>query len=143
MGRDDKRWAIGAPCAIAIVLAAVLLIGLHTEPKGSLAQWSQSLGHSRWPHVWHWLRSPGRKGWATIVQLVGAVVTFYGLGIAWMRAKHGVTVAGLAKGLWAWIWSTWRKSLAGPEMRSRLSRAWGPTVLIGDFASVYVTFECR
>ena len=89
MGRDDKRWAIGALCAIAIILAAVLLVGLHTEPKGSLAQWSQSLAHSVWPHVWHWLRSPGRKGWATIVQLVGAVVTFYGLGIAWMRVKHG------------------------------------------------------
>ena len=57
---DDKGWAIGAPCAIAMVLAAVLLIGLHIEPKGSLAQWSQSLGHSVWPHVWHWLRSPGR-----------------------------------------------------------------------------------
>ena len=85
---------IGAPCAIAIALAAVLLIGLHIEPKGSLAQWSQSLAHSVWPHVWHCLRSPGRKGRATIVQLVGAVVTFYGLWTAWLRAKHGVTPWG-------------------------------------------------
>ena len=112
MGRDDKRWAIGAPCAIAIALAAVLLIGLHTEPKGSLAQWSQSVAHSVWPHVWHWLRSPGRKGWATIVQFVGAAVTFGGLGIAWLRARHGVTpLGGLAKGLWARIWERVAKML--------------------------------
>lgn len=62
---------------------------MHVAPKGSLAEWSESLARSVWPHVWHRLRSPGRKGWATIFQLIGAVVTFAALSTAWSPGGPG------------------------------------------------------
>jgi hypothetical protein len=102
-------------CGITIAVAIALLIGLHVEPKGSLARWSQSLSCSAWPHIWHWLRSPGRKGGATIIQLVGAVVTFGGLWTAWLRARHGVTIAGLAMQLWDWILKQFAKLFGWPR----------------------------
>jgi hypothetical protein len=63
----------------------------------------------------HWLGSPGRKGWATIVQFVGAVVTFGGLGAAYMRARYGLTVKALAQRAWAFIRRQWAKLLRRPQ----------------------------
>jgi hypothetical protein len=99
VSRTDRRLVIGAACGIALALAASQLSGLQVEPKGTLAQWSQTLASTVGPHLWHWVRSTSRKDWATIVQLVGAVVTFGGLWTAWLRAKHGETIRSLGKRL--------------------------------------------
>ena len=115
MKRFDKRLAIGAMYGIIIAWAIALVIGLHVEPRGSLAEWSQSLARSVWPHISHWLRSPGRKGWATVVELVGAVVTFAGVWTAWLRAKHGETIATLARRLGMGIWERLAKILGRPR----------------------------
>ena len=143
MGRSDRRLAIGAVCGIALTLAATLLIGLHIEPKGSLAQWSQSLAHSIWPLVWHWLRSPGRKGWAIIVQLIGAVVTLFGLWTAWLRATHGETIATMAKRLGRWIWEQVSKILCRCRPRDQRvdELSFASPVLMGDRAVVTMTFN--
>jgi hypothetical protein len=120
-------------------VAAALLIGLHVEPTGSLAQWSQSLSRSVWPHIWQWLRAPGRQGWATIVRFIGAVVTFLGLWTAWLRAKHGVTLTGLVKRLWAWIGRRVAKIL-GLRRDVTIFVPAATAIAVGGTATVSVTF---
>lgn len=136
MGRSDKRLAIGAACGIGFALAASHLIGLHVEPKGSLAQWSQSLADS----VWHWLRSLSRKDWATNVQLLGAVVTFWGLWTAWLRAKHRETPWSLVKRVGTRI----AERVAGMFGRPRgvvVGVSAASLIGIGSTASAFLTFN--
>jgi hypothetical protein len=72
MQRRDVRLLAAVVCGIALILAVALLLRHH---PGIL------LG------FWHVLCGPGRKGWATIVQLVGALVTAAGLASAYSRAS--------------------------------------------------------
>ncbi|MCV7092029.1 hypothetical protein [Mycobacterium interjectum] len=82
-------------------MAATLLTGLRIEPTGLAA-------------VWRWLCSPGRKGWATIVQLVGTIVTATGLAFAWLRAKYRTDFAGLLKLLLKLLRKWIRRLICGP-----------------------------
>jgi hypothetical protein len=92
VGRDDRRLIVGALCGISATLATALLLG---QPHGSLAVWSAELGaHHYWPHLRHLL---ARKNCATAIQALGALITFYGLGSAYVRAKHDQTVGAWIK----------------------------------------------
>jgi len=62
VGRDDRRLVIGALCGIALCLGAAML--LRQVPWASF----------------------GIKWWATSMQLVGTLVTGFGLLYAWVRA---------------------------------------------------------
>jgi uncharacterized protein YoxC len=112
VGRSDRRLLVGALCGISLTLAAALVLG---QPRGSLAVWSRELARGYWPDLWHLLRSPGRKGWATIVQFVGTTITFGGLGTAYLRARHGITVKVLAKRAWGFVRRQWAKLLRRPS----------------------------
>ncbi len=116
------RWAIGTVCAITIAVAATLLTGLHIQPYGAAA-------------IWHWLCSPGRKGWATIVQLIGAIVTAIGLALAWLRAKYRTNFVGLLKLLREWI----RRLICGPGSVDVTTESAAMT-MTGGFAVVYKNY---
>ncbi|PJE23681.1 MAG: hypothetical protein CK431_10025 [Mycobacterium sp.] len=69
-------------CSICAALAAALLLG---EPHGSLAFASRELQRDDWPYIRHAL---SRKNISTGIQAVGALITFYGLGRAYTRARN-------------------------------------------------------
>lgn len=103
VGHDAERFIIGALCGIGLALASALLAGQHVEPHGSLAAWSAELAHQYWPSLSYLLHTPGRRGWATIVQFVGTTITFGGLFTAYLRAKYGLTVKALVARVWAFV----------------------------------------
>jgi hypothetical protein len=83
----------------------------------------------------HRLHSPGRKGWATIVQLIGAIVTAIGLGLAWLRAKYRTNFVGLLKLLREWI----RRLTCGPGSVDVAPESTA-TTMTGGFALVYKNY---
>jgi hypothetical protein len=113
------------------------LAGLHLTHVGNLAEWSQSVHRSVWPHVWRALRSPGRQGWATIVQMLGAFVTFAGLGTAWLRAKYNATVTALAKRLLRRV----AEKLGFPRNAVIYPVGINSVAVVGGAASVFVTMS--
>jgi len=95
VGRDERRLLVGAVCGISLALATALLLG---QPHGSLAVWSHYLAHDDWVQ----LRVLARKNIATTIQAIGALIAFYGLWRAYIRAKYDITVP-------AWIvWKAFR-----------------------------------
>jgi len=78
-----KRLYIGGLCAFSAISAGVLLF----QPDGTLAHWSAEL--VRDPYIRHMF---ARKNGATAIQAIGALIAFYGLGRAYIRAKWDVTV---------------------------------------------------
>ncbi|MBB5168375.1 hypothetical protein [Mycobacterium sp. AZCC_0083] len=69
---------LGAVFGIIFALASALLLRYYLD---------------FWPQVWNWLGEPARKDWATIVQLVGALVTAGGLASTYTRASYGLALA--------------------------------------------------
>lgn len=124
-------------CGITAAVAASLLAGLHETPVGNLAEWSQSLHRSVWPGLWVTLRSPGRKGWATIVQMLGAFVTFAGLLVAWLRAKPPVRLIAFMKRLWQRI----ARMLGVPRNAEVHPVGINSLSVVGGTPSVFVTMN--
>ena len=117
MGRSDRRMLVGALCSISLALAAALVLG---QPRGSLALLSHDLARDCWPHLRPLL---ARKNCATATQAVGALITFYGLGRVYVRAKYGLTIASWAK---RGIKRLWAKLLhRPPEVAVRSGSAQG------------------
>lgn len=78
MGRVDRRLLVAVLCAISLTLAATMLVGrLH----GNGAVW----WNAHWALIRHLI---ARKNCAAAIQAVGALITFYGLLRAYLRAKY-------------------------------------------------------
>jgi uncharacterized membrane protein (UPF0136 family) len=104
VARSDRRLLVGALCGISLTLAAALVLG---QPHGSLAAWSHDLARLYWPQLRH---LAARKNLAAATQAVGALVTFYWLGRAYIRAKYDITVT-------AWIlWRVFRRKPRGKDI---------------------------
>lgn len=129
MTTEDRRWLIGLVCGLTIYLAGSLLFG---QRQGSLAVWSHDLGQSYW--LQH--RVLARKNVATGVQALGALVTFFGLANAYVRAKYDETV-------WKWItdWAIriWRTLLRKPRDVTIHAGTAHATFGVHGYASGYVT----
>ena len=130
MGRGDRRLLVGALCGISVTLAAALLLG---QPHASVAVWSRELALLYWPHVRHLL---ARKNCATAIQSLGALITFYGLGQAYIRAKHNETVEAWAKRS---IKRIWRTLLRRPRQATTHSGTAHGTFGFHGYAVGYVT----
>jgi 4-amino-4-deoxy-L-arabinose transferase-like glycosyltransferase len=135
VGRDDRRLAIGLLCGLVLAIALALVIGRHVQPPGTLTHWSRSLAGQYWPHIWHFLRAPGRKGWATIVQFFGALVAAVGFGTAYLRARYELTVEKLAKRVWVFIQRLWARLLGRPQQPIHTA---GDAQAIGHFEATGV-----
>jgi hypothetical protein len=72
--------------------------------------------------------------------LVGAVVTFGGLWIAWLRAKHGETIRSLAKRLGAQITERVAR-MFGASRGVVISTQAASLIGTGSTASVFLTFN--
>ncbi|MEE3753359.1 hypothetical protein [Mycobacterium intracellulare] len=84
MGRDDARLLLKALCSVAAILAATVSVGQHTG--------SAAIGwNAHWLFVRHCLLS--RKNIAVEIQAMGALVAFYGLLRAYVRATYAQSVS--------------------------------------------------
>ncbi|OBJ53722.1 hypothetical protein [Mycobacterium asiaticum] len=98
MGTFNQRLLVAALCIISAALAAALLLG---EPHGSIALASRDLQRNDWPYIRHAL---SRKNIGTSIQAAGALITFYGLGRAYLRTNSNQTpmqwLRDIAKKAW-------------------------------------------
>ncbi|OMC57429.1 hypothetical protein A5747_03435 [Mycobacterium sp. IS-836] len=130
VGLVNRRLLIGALCIITAALALALWCA---QPHGSLAVW----WNPHWPYLRHLL---ARKG-ATAIQAVGALIAFYGLARAYLRAKYDLRVwqwakRGVAR-LAGRVDRLWRALLRKPldatvhVGRASASYAWMPSPAVG------------
>lgn len=103
MGRDDARLLLKAVCGIATIFAATVFVGQHTDPHGSAAVWWNSQ-YAR--HLF------SRKNAAAEIQAFGALITFYGLLRAYLRATYDQTVT---ERIATWITQVWGRLLKLPQ----------------------------
>ncbi|OMC32012.1 hypothetical protein A5739_11370 [Mycobacterium colombiense] len=106
MGRDDARSLLKAACSIAAILATAVLVGHHVEPQGSVALW--------WDAHWQLIRhcALSRKNIAVEIQAVGALIAFYGLLRAYVRARYRQSVS---ERIVRWIKIVWGRLLHLPQ----------------------------
>ncbi|BBX38911.1 hypothetical protein X011_25580 [Mycobacterium tuberculosis variant microti OV254] len=86
----------------SIILAVTLWFG---QPHGSLAVW--------WNAHWPYLRQLAiRKNISAAIQAIGALVTFYGLLRAYLRATYNQTVT---ERITSWVTKAWGRLLKLPQ----------------------------